>query len=57
MARPRILISLVVAVPVVVALSRLYKPYLGVRLGAFVDLLLVAALAFVIARAIQRFEE
>lgn len=57
MARPRVVISLLIAVPIVVAASRLYKPHLGVRLGAFVDLLLVAVLAFVIVRTIQRFEE
>jgi hypothetical protein len=57
MARPRILISLVISVPIVVAASRLYRPHLGMSLGAFVDLLLVAILCFVIVRVIQHFED
>ncbi len=57
MARPRIFISLVIALPIVLGLSRVYKPHLGVRLGAFVDVALVLVLAFVITRIIQRFEE
>jgi hypothetical protein len=57
MARPRILLSLLISVPIVVGVSRLYRPHLDVRLGAAVDLLLVAVLFYVILKLFQRFEE
>ena len=57
MARPRIILSLLIAVPLVVGVSRLYRPHMGVRLGATLDLLLVAVLFFVILKIFQRFEE
>jgi hypothetical protein len=57
MAKPRVFLSLLIAVPIVVGIGRVYRPYLGTSLGAALDLLLVAGLAFVIVRTFQRFED
>ena len=57
MAKPRMLISMLIAAPVVYGLSRLYRPLVDVRLGAVIDLLLFAAIAFACVKVFQRFEE
>jgi len=57
MARPRILISLIIAVPLVAGIGRLYRPHLDTRLGAAIDLLLVAVLCVAIVKLFQKFEE
>jgi hypothetical protein len=57
MAKPRILISLFIAAPVVYGLSRLYRSLVDVRVGAALDLLLFAAVAFACVKVFQRFEE
>lgn len=49
MARPRILLSLLISVRIVVGVSRLYRPHLDVRLGAALDLQIL--------KLFQRFEE
>lgn len=57
MARPRILISLVIAVPLVAGVGRIYRPHLDTRLGAAIDVALVIVLCFGIVKLFQRFEE
>jgi hypothetical protein len=57
MARRRNLLSLIIAIPIIVGLSRLYRPHLDFRVGAALDLLLVAALFFAIRTIFARFEE
>lgn len=57
MARPRILLSLVIAVPIVYAVGRLYRPHLGAGLGAALDLLLAIVVFYAIFKVFQKFEE
>jgi hypothetical protein len=57
MAKPRVFLSLLIAVPIVVGVGRAYRPILGTSLGALLDLVLVAGLAFAILKLFQRFEE
>jgi hypothetical protein len=56
-ARPRVFVSLLISVPVVAGLGRLYRPHMDTRLGAALDLALVAILCFTIVKLFQRFEE
>jgi hypothetical protein len=57
MARPRVLLSVIIAVPVVYGVGRLYRPHLDTRLGAALDLVLTAALCYAIVKIFRRFEE
>ena len=57
MAKPRILISTLISAPIVFGLSRLYRPHVGVRTGALLDLLLFALTAFGCVKLFQRFED
>jgi hypothetical protein len=52
----RNLLSLVIALPIVVGISRLYRPYLDTRLGATIDLVFVVALFFCIRAVFAKFE-
>jgi len=48
-----VFISLIIVLPV----SRLYQPHLGIRWSAGLDLLLVVVLSYAIVKLFQRFEE
>jgi hypothetical protein len=57
MAKPRILISMFIAAPTAYGLGRLYRPYLGARVGAAIDLLLFVLITFICVKTFRRFEE
>lgn len=54
--KPRNLLSLLIAVPIVVGVSRLYRPQLDVRLGAAIDLVLFIVLFLAIRAVFNKFE-
>jgi hypothetical protein len=56
MAKQRNLVSLIIAVVVVAGLSQGYRPHLGTRLSALLDLALAIALFIGIRRVFARFE-
>lgn len=54
--KKRNFLSLIIAVPVVVGLSQLYRPYVDTRFGAALDLVFVILLFFAIRTVFAKFE-